>query len=147
MYSQPSESQTQKLELPLLCHLFRPADTKCVTVQPCRHLLVNLGIWIPPPPHEATTPSGPGPPHYRGFTITLRHTTLSRTPLDEWSARRRDLYLTTHNTTDLHLTSHNTTDLYWQHTTLETSTWHHTTLQTSTDNTQHYRPLPDNTQH
>jgi len=30
--------------------------------------------------------------------ITLRHTTLSRTPLDEWSARRRDLYLTTRNT-------------------------------------------------
>jgi hypothetical protein len=34
----------------------------------------------------------------RGFTITLRHTTLGRTPLDEWSARHRDLYLTTHNT-------------------------------------------------
>jgi hypothetical protein len=29
---------------------------------------------------------------------TVRHTTLDRTPLDEWSARRRDLYLTTHNT-------------------------------------------------
>jgi hypothetical protein len=26
------------------------------------------------------------------------HTTIGRTPLDEWSARRRDLYLTTHNT-------------------------------------------------
>jgi hypothetical protein len=38
----------------------------------------------------------------RGFTITLRHTTLGRTPLDEWSARRRDLYLTTHNTRDRH---------------------------------------------
>ena len=24
-----------------------------------------------------------GPPHYRGFTITPRHTTLGRTPLDE----------------------------------------------------------------
>jgi hypothetical protein len=35
---------------------------------------------------------------FRGFTITLRHTTLGSTPLDEWSARRRDLYLTTHNT-------------------------------------------------
>ena len=30
--------------------------------------------------------------------ITLRHTTGGRTPLDEWSASRRDLYLTTHNT-------------------------------------------------
>jgi hypothetical protein len=27
----------------------------------------------------------------------LRHTTLSRTPLHEWSVRRTDLYLTTHN--------------------------------------------------
>jgi len=28
---------------------------------------------------------------------TQRYTTVGRTPLDEWSARRRDLYLTTHN--------------------------------------------------
>ena len=28
--------------------------------------------------------------------ITYTHTTLGRTPLDERSARRRDLYLTTH---------------------------------------------------
>ena len=36
------------------------------------------------------------------FTRFLDHTqrriTVSRTPLDEWSARRRDLYLTSHNT-------------------------------------------------
>jgi hypothetical protein len=31
-----------------------------------------------------------------GFAITLiGHTTVGRTPLDEWSARYRDLYLTT----------------------------------------------------
>ena len=46
--------------------------------------------------------SGPWPPPYsRGFLSfldhTQRHTTVGRTPLDEWSARRRDLYLTTHN--------------------------------------------------
>ena len=29
---------------------------------------------------------------------TKRRTTVGRTPLDEWSDRRRDLYLTTHNT-------------------------------------------------
>ena len=29
---------------------------------------------------------------------TQRRTTVGRTPLDAWSARRRDLYLTTHNT-------------------------------------------------
>ena len=36
-------------------------------------------------------------PHYRGFTIALRHSTLGKTPLDEWPARRRDLFLTTQN--------------------------------------------------
>jgi hypothetical protein len=40
-------------------------------------------------------PNWPGPPHFQGFTITHRHTTLSRNTLDEWSARRRDIYLTT----------------------------------------------------
>ena len=29
---------------------------------------------------------------------TQRRSTVGRTPLDEWSARHRDLYLTTHNT-------------------------------------------------
>ena len=29
---------------------------------------------------------------------TQRHTRVGRTPLDEWSARRRNLHLTTHNT-------------------------------------------------
>jgi len=48
-----------------------------------------------PPPHGVTAPIGPGHPQYWGFTITLRHTTLGRTPPDEWSARSRELYLTT----------------------------------------------------
>jgi len=48
--------------------------------------------------HCATAPSRPAPSRYRGFMITLRHTTLGRTPLGEWSARRRGLYLTAHNT-------------------------------------------------
>jgi hypothetical protein len=52
--------------------------------------------------HDATAPSGPGPSHYRRFMITLRYTTLGRTPLDEWSARRRYLYLTTQNTHNRH---------------------------------------------
>jgi len=43
-------------------------------------------------------PSGPGSPHYRGFPITLRHTTCFKTPLDEWSGRNTNLYLTTHST-------------------------------------------------
>jgi hypothetical protein len=47
--------------------------------------------------HGATDLSEPGS-HYWGFTITPRHTTLSKTPLNEWLARRTDLYLKTHNT-------------------------------------------------
>jgi len=50
-----------------------------------------------PPPHGKTAPNGPGPLHHRGISTTLRHTTLSRSPLDKRSARSRDLYLTTHN--------------------------------------------------
>ena len=52
-----------------------------------------------------TPPIGPGPPH-RCFTITLRHTTLGRIPLDEWSARCRDLYLTTQNSCKIHTYIH-----------------------------------------
>jgi len=44
-----------------------------------------------------TAPSGPGPPQYRRFMITLRNATFSRTPLYELSVRRWDLCLTTHN--------------------------------------------------
>jgi len=33
---------------------------------------------------------------------TQRRSTVGRTPLDAWSARRRDLYLTTHNTRNRH---------------------------------------------
>jgi len=55
--------------------------------------LVNVIIFF----HGTRAPSGPGPPHYRGFTFTLRHTSLRRTPLDEWSAWCIDHYLTTHN--------------------------------------------------
>jgi len=42
--------------------------------------------------HGAIAANGPGPPRYRRFTVTLRHTILGRTPLDEWSARRRPLH-------------------------------------------------------
>jgi hypothetical protein len=40
----------------------------------------------------ATAPIGPGLPHSWGFLgHTKRRTTVGRTPLEEWSARRRDL--------------------------------------------------------
>jgi hypothetical protein len=35
------------------------------------------------PFHGATAPTGPGAPHYRGFAIILRHTTIGRTPVDK----------------------------------------------------------------
>ena len=38
---------------------------------------------------------------------TQQRTTVGRTPLDEWSARRRDLYLTTHDTHNRHPCHHN----------------------------------------
>jgi len=59
------------------------------------HNALIIGYFLP---HGAISPSGLGPPQYRGFTIKLRHTTHGKTPLEEWSARRRDLYLTTHKT-------------------------------------------------
>jgi hypothetical protein len=38
------------------------------------------------------------PPHCWGLDMTIRHITIGKTSLDEWSAIRRYLNLTTHNT-------------------------------------------------
>jgi len=48
----------------------------------------------------AATHRGSWPPHscWGFLDHTQRRTTVGRIPLDKWSARRRDLYLTTHNT-------------------------------------------------
>jgi hypothetical protein len=62
--------------------------SSCLWVLPYSHL---IGFFF-----GMATPSGPRPPHFQGFTITLRHTTFNRTPLDEWWAHCRDIYLTTH---------------------------------------------------
>jgi hypothetical protein len=43
-----------------------------------------------------------GSSYMRFLNHTQRRTTVGRTPLGEWSARRRDLYLTTHNTHNRH---------------------------------------------
>jgi hypothetical protein len=42
------------------------------------------------------SPSGPRP-LLGDFSIILRYNTVGRTPLDQWSAHHRDLYLTKHN--------------------------------------------------
>jgi hypothetical protein len=54
-------------------------------------------------------PSGAAAPQWaRASSLSRLHdhtqtdTTLARTPLDEWSARHRDLYLITHNTQNRH---------------------------------------------
>ena len=57
-----------------------PALVATVTTNPI--IIVNMTIMIIFS-HGATAPSAPGPPHYRGFTIALRHATLGRTPLYE----------------------------------------------------------------
>jgi len=69
-----------------------------ITTDP--HILahVNMSGFF----YATTATNRPGPPHYRGFTIKLRHTALGRTHLDQWSARRTDLYLTAHNTHKRH---------------------------------------------
>ena len=59
--------------------------------------MVNKLLYIPPlwrcGPTRAMASS-----FLRFLDHTRRRTAVGRTPLDEWSARRKDLYLTTHNT-------------------------------------------------
>ena len=50
------------------------------------------------PPQCLDSSSGPRSPPCRDFTITIGHTTLGTTPLDERSAHRKDLRTTAHNT-------------------------------------------------
>jgi hypothetical protein len=45
------------------------------------HLInMTVGVFFLP---GRNSPSGPRPQHCRGFMITLRHTTINRTPLNE----------------------------------------------------------------
>ena len=55
-------------------------------------MITSFFLWVCSP--TRATPSS----CLRFLDHTQRRTTFGRTPLDEWSARRRDLYLTTHNT-------------------------------------------------
>jgi hypothetical protein len=70
--------------------------TSCFNCVAAEKNIENLCFFFP----MARQPlGGLGRLIFRGFTIThFRHATLGRTPLDEGPARRRDLYLTTHNT-------------------------------------------------
>ena len=48
-------------------------------------------------PMTQQPPVGQGPSHYRGFTITFRHTHSVRFLWASDQARRREFYLTTYN--------------------------------------------------
>ena len=68
------EDGEEELDNDAVCHQFCSAYTASdLEGSPCR------GFFC----HGSTAPSGQGQPHYRGFTITHRYTTLTRTPLDE----------------------------------------------------------------
>ena len=68
--------------------------------------LVCASWDVPPPPFLcAATLGGPWPPHSWGFLDHTRRITVGRTPLDEWSARRRPLPDNTQHSqqTDIHV--------------------------------------------
>ena len=76
-----------------VCPSVCPQWTVRFTMGEYIYIYIFFFFWARQPP------CGPGPPHSQGFYIThKRRTTVGRSPLDEWSARRRDLYLTTRNT-------------------------------------------------
>jgi hypothetical protein len=79
---QPYERNTQMLSLFFTAHQ--------LILSPWKTTYWGFGQRAAVLSGGATDPSGPGSPHYRGFMITFRHATFSTTPLDEWSARRRD---------------------------------------------------------
>jgi len=62
-------------------------------------------LVVTPSPMGQQPLIGPRPPYFWGFTMTFRHITLRRTPLDEWSARGWDIYLATYNTQQISVTS------------------------------------------
>ena len=67
---------------------------------------VSVVYKLPASPVERTMASS----FLRFLAHTQRRITVGRTPLDEWSARRRDLYLTTHNTQHGHSCSRRDSD-------------------------------------
>ena len=56
------------------------------------YIIILFGTTAPPPQGAMVSS------FLRFLDHTQRRTTVGRTPLDEWSAHRRDLYLKTHNT-------------------------------------------------
>jgi hypothetical protein len=103
--------------------VIKPGPFKWKQRKPASDMETTSGVVLP----WRNSPSGPRPHHCRGFTITVKHTTLGRTLPDEWSARRRDLYLTTNNTHNRHTSM---TPVRFEHTIPQASD-RRTTLQTA----------------
>jgi len=82
---------TQKL------HAHRPVTVYLLHIHSGYRRKDNENTTISFFPIAQTARSGRWSPQYRGFTITLRHTTLGRTPPDKWSAWCSNLYPTTHS--------------------------------------------------
>ena len=90
-----------------------------------------IGVYVIIFVHDATAPGGPGLPHYRDFTITLRHTTLRHTTLRHTTLRHTTLRHTT-----LRHTTLSRTPLDDGQPDAEASSWQHTTI------TRHRHPCP-----
>jgi len=71
-------------------HVSTISDNNMADIRTCEMSATCFFSWL-------DNVSGPGPPVWVP-SITMGHTKLSKTPPVEWSARRRDLYLTKHNT-------------------------------------------------
>jgi len=80
-------------------HQWQICRTHCFAI--CLRLSDYNPSTIPPPPLHLLWRCGPTLTMASSFLRFLDHTqrriTVGRTPLDAWSVRRRDLYLTTHN--------------------------------------------------
>jgi len=74
-------------------HLTSSASHYSVSDAPNMHLVVSFYFLWRCDPTQVMASS-----FLMFLDHTKRRTTVGRTPLDEWSARRRDLYLTTHDT-------------------------------------------------
>ena len=71
--------------------------SSCVSVR-TQYRVKRLGSGLIEIPMWRNSPQWARVSFTRFLDHTQRRITVGRTPLDEWSARRRDLYLTTHNT-------------------------------------------------
>jgi len=91
------KSRAQNLEMRIIfqksCWILRPCcHTLCRVTSSEKHSFVYLFS------RGAAAQRGPWPHHHSwGFYITWR-TAVGRTSLDEWSARLKEIYLTTHST-------------------------------------------------